>query len=91
MIREMRDGSEGLHAYPGPMDSSEQVAQLLRVAARVYPQERALQILFNALDAQGLAREANQSSRDLFYVENQALAHALRAYIAASRLSEGPL
>lgn len=57
---------------------------MLRTAARAYPRQRAMQILINALDAQGLARRADHSPKDLLFTDDAVLAQALRAYIAAA-------
>ena len=62
------------------MATVETVANALVRAHRNSPHERAAQLMFNALDAQGLARMADGTPRDVFYVTNEALVNALHAY-----------
>jgi hypothetical protein len=51
------------------------------------PHERLMQLVFNALDAKGLARLADGTPRDVFYVEDEVLAEALGEY-AQARFAE---
>ena len=55
--------------------------ELLAAALARSPAERAGQLIFNALDAQGLARDADGTPRtDFFYLRDADLARALEAY-----------
>lgn len=57
-----------------------EVIRALSVATNNAPSERVCQLIFNALDAQGLARHPDGSPKDLFYTENSVLLHALWCY-----------
>lgn len=50
--------------------------------AYVYPEQRLMQIVFNALDAKGKARFPDGTPRDVFYVTDAELADALSDYAA---------
>lgn len=56
---------------------------VLELAMRRYPEQRAMQIVFNALDAKGLARYADGFPRDLFYITDEDVITALMDYIKA--------
>lgn len=45
-----------------------------------YPEQRILQIIYNALDAKGHARQPDGRPSDLFYVTDDTLLEALLAY-----------
>jgi len=49
-----------------------------------YPDQRVCQIIFNALDVQGLARRADGSAADLFYITDDTLTDALNNYVSES-------
>jgi hypothetical protein len=49
-------------------------------ASNRYPQLRICQLIFNALDAKGLARWPSGEARDTFYITDEVLAQALREY-----------
>lgn len=48
-----------------------------------YREQRICQIIFNAIDAQGLARGVTNTPANLFYVNDQTLLGALIAYSQA--------
>lgn len=49
-------------------------------ARRQYSSERVCQIIFNALDRQGLARWPSGEAKDIFDIEDEVLANALEEY-----------
>ena len=62
------------------------VPQLIAAAQREYPNQRVTQIIFNALDSIGVARNTEGHPIDLFYIEDDKLIKALKTYIKSKRL-----
>ena len=56
------------------------VAVALQRASLRWPDQRAGQLIFNALDGKGLARYPDGSPRDIFYVDDDQLVDALNEY-----------
>jgi hypothetical protein len=50
----------------------------LAQACNRFPDQRVMQVVFNALDAKGKARMADGTPRDVFYVSDDDLEAALR-------------
>jgi hypothetical protein len=55
-----------------------------------YPEQRICQIIFNAIDKQGLAREVTNTPADLFYINDSTLLGALVAYAADAAERRNP-
>lgn len=54
-----------------------ELIQLLGQAQRMYPNWRLTQIIFNAVDTQGQARDGMDRPRDLFYITDETLKKGL--------------
>lgn len=61
------------------------VPKALEIALEVFPNQRAGQIMFNALDTKGMARLPNGVPRDIFYVQDEDLIEALLDYAKLGR------
>lgn len=55
-------------------------AYQLTLARIRFPHLRICQLIFNALDQQGLARWPSGEVKDIFYIEDEVLAIALKEY-----------
>jgi hypothetical protein len=70
------------------MKSVIDIIDALVAASLRSPTERVCQIIFNALDAKDLARDANGHPRDLFYTTDEQLLTALKVYQQKSQESQ---
>lgn len=61
------------------MATSTAVLAALKQASLLHPQKRICQLIFNALDAKGLARQGS-TPRDIFYIKDEVLLDALTDY-----------
>lgn len=56
------------------------VIQALSRVAPMFPELRTMQLIFNALDLKGLARNPNGTARDQFYLADDVLEDAIYSY-----------